>query len=150
MFRVIDATTMELKEFDTCENVEYVILSHRWETDDEIGHQQFLSHDFYRFSRTTRTTQLVPKRGFVKIQQCCKVALDNGICYVWIDTCCIDKKSSAELQEAINSMYQWYHQAYECYAYLYDAETTQDLAQSVWFTRGWTLQELIVCNSPNH
>jgi hypothetical protein len=67
--------------------------------------------------------------------------------YIWIDTCCIDKSSSAEL---INSMYRWYKNAYVCYAYLSDVLVVQDgkvdssaFAKSRWFTRGWTLQELI-------
>ncbi|KAK0738681.1 hypothetical protein B0T18DRAFT_422585 [Schizothecium vesticola] len=80
--------------------------------------------------------------------------------YVWVDTCCINKESSAELSEAINSMHQWYHRAAFCVAYLADVSsgplyglTTQemksqsDLPHSRWFTRGWTLQELLV---PRH
>lgn len=60
------------------------------------------------------------------------------------DTCCIDKSSSAELSEAINPMYQWYKSAVMCYVYLSTVEATDQLEDSVWFTRGWTLQGLIV------
>jgi hypothetical protein len=66
--------------------------------------------------------------------------------YAWVDTCCIDKKSSAELQEAINSMFRWYKSAAVCYAYLSDIRSISDahhLCRSKWFTRGWTLQELV-------
>ncbi|KAK3301736.1 uncharacterized protein B0T15DRAFT_563241 [Chaetomium strumarium] len=62
---------------------------------------------------------------------------------MWIDTCCIDKSSSAELSEAINSMYRWYVRSRACYAYLSDVTDVEHLGNSRWFTRGWTLQELI-------
>lgn len=80
--------------------------------------------------------------------------------WVWIDTCCIDKRSSTELSEAVNSMYQWYSCAEECYAYLFDVQQPQPIDRSSaadlipemfehssWFARGWTLQELI---APSH
>lgn len=67
----------------------------------------------------------------------------RGFAYVWVDTCCIDKKSSAELNEAINSMYKWYERAAICYVYLSDVSGKEDIAKSSWFTRGWTLQELL-------
>jgi len=66
-----------------------------------------------------------------------------------IDTCCIDKKSSAELSEAINSMYKWYEKSEKCYAYLEDVSSQRtsrfwdNFSESSWFKRGWTLQELI-------
>jgi len=59
------------------------------------------------------------------------------------DTCCINKSSSAELSEAINSMFAWYRRAKVCYAYLSDIEAREDLGKSQWFKRGWTLQELL-------
>ncbi|KAK8060938.1 hypothetical protein PG996_010868 [Apiospora saccharicola] len=75
--------------------------------------------------------------------QCCEIALSHGLSHVWIDTCCIDQSSSAELSEAINSMFRWYQEAEVCFAYLYDATGVQDFTESDWFNRGWTLQELI-------
>ena len=85
-----------------------------------------------------------------KIQFSCAQAAKDGYGYIWVDTCCIDKSSSAELSEAINSMYKWYQNAEKCYAYLADVPTGADLwpkqssfRRSRWFTRGWTLQELI-------
>ena len=103
------------------------------------------------------------KRGYSKIQGAIRQTLRDGFEYLWIDTCCIDKSSSAELSEAINSMYQWYHKAHICYAYLsdvtcrppshmpaeFDRSTEenspfeQEFCASQWFTRGWTLQELL-------
>ncbi|KAM7187356.1 Heterokaryon incompatibility protein (HET) domain containing protein [Naviculisporaceae sp. PSN 640] len=141
----------------------YAILSHTWE-DDEITLQEF----------ALGTAKIKAKKGYVKVTQACALALRDGIDYLWVDTCCIDKTSSAELAEAINSMFQWYQDARVCYAYLSDLEPVSRLAPAPpsgtkshkevpidgavkadnepsvsqlracrWFTRGWTLQELI-------
>jgi hypothetical protein len=89
--------------------------------------------------------------GFRKIQNCCTQAIKVRYEYVWIDTCCIDKKNNAEVSEAINSMYRWYEEAGICYAYLHDVNDAEkpdsQFAESKWFTRGWTLQELV---APRH
>ena len=82
--------------------------------------------------------------GLPKIELACKQAVDRGIRFVWIDTCCINKTSSAELSEAINSMFCWYQKAAVCYAYLSDVDDLGPrFGESKWFTRGWTLQELL-------
>ncbi|KAI0672202.1 hypothetical protein C8Q78DRAFT_1125287 [Trametes maxima] len=86
-----------------------------------------------------------------KVVRACEVARQAGYRLIWIDSCCIDKSSSAELSEAINSMYEWYSKADVCYAYLADVSEFDDISegrdsefwQSKWHTRGWTLQELI-------
>ncbi|PIL28750.1 hypothetical protein GSI_08794 [Ganoderma sinense ZZ0214-1] len=85
-----------------------------------------------------------------KIRDACAVARANGFRYIWIDSCCIDKSSSSELSEVINSMYSWYARAAICYAYLADVPANGDhwkhrsrFRESRWFLRGWTLQELI-------
>jgi hypothetical protein len=84
-----------------------------------------------------------------KVLKSAKLASQDGYKYIWIDTCCIDKSSSAELSEAINSMFSWYQGSAVCYAFLSDyrhhGDQAQDctLSKSRWFTRGWTLQELI-------
>jgi len=129
--RLLDTTTLELHDFATEDEVEYVILSHRWEK-DEISLPQLVAGG------------VESKLGYLKIKQCCEVAEEAGFQYAWIDTCCIDKTSSAELSEAINSMYRWYKKAAICYAYLSDVDSADDLKDSLWFTRGWTLQELLV------
>ncbi|RSL51350.1 hypothetical protein CEP54_011445 [Fusarium duplospermum] len=94
-------------------------------------------------------------KGYEKVRRSCALAFSEGFEYIWIDTCCIDKSSSAELSEAINSMFKWYQDAEICYAFLSDVSTNisidsttsgQDLHEitaSQWFSRGWTLQELI-------
>ena len=89
--------------------------------------------------------------GYRKIKNFCKLAGLDGFRYVWINTCCINKTSSAELSEAINSMYRWYEEAGACYVYLVDVEVAgrsrsslmTSLGESRWFRRGWTLQELL-------
>jgi hypothetical protein len=109
---------------------EYAILSHRWEETEELS-----------FGNVTAEQQHL--KGYQKVAAFCVQARSHNFRYVWVDTCCIDKKSSAELGEAINSMYTWYKQAAVCFVYLYDVEGRDDINQSSWFTRGWTLQELI-------
>lgn len=128
--RLINTSSLELEAFNDEQDVEYAILSHRWE-DGEVSLQDFVASN----SKTTR--------GFTKIKCACSKAQEHGWKYMWIDTCCIDKTSSAELSEAINSMYRWYDSATTCYAYLSDIESLEDLEKSIWFDRGWTLQELI-------
>ncbi|RDW57753.1 hypothetical protein BP5796_12554 [Coleophoma crateriformis] len=125
-----DAGIFEIKEFlDKIPH--YAILSHRW------GSDEVTLQDIERGCGTDR-------KGYEKVAKCCAKAKDNGYAYVWIDTCCIDKTSSAELSEAINSMYRWYRDAKLCYAYLADVPLSKaDISGSKWFNRGWTLQELI-------
>ncbi|PIL25285.1 hypothetical protein GSI_13174 [Ganoderma sinense ZZ0214-1] len=85
-----------------------------------------------------------------KVRRACEIARRDGYRYIWIDSCCINKESSSELSEAINSMYNWYRAAQVCYAFLVDVPSNEDprakksmFRRSRWFTRGWTLQELI-------
>ena len=133
--RLIHTKTLKLAEFAGKEIPPYVILSHTWE-EGEVSFQDMQSGDADQ------------KAGYDKIKRCCKVAAAQGFKHAWIDTCCIDKTSSSELSEAINSMYRWYQAAEVCYAYLSDVPPQQDasgsaFANSRWFTRGWTLQELV-------
>ncbi|PIL25312.1 hypothetical protein GSI_13201 [Ganoderma sinense ZZ0214-1] len=86
-----------------------------------------------------------------KVRRACKIARQDGYGYIWIDSSCIDETSSSELSEAINSMFNWYRAAQVCYAFLADVPSDEDVLSaegskfrmSRWFTRGWTLQELI-------
>jgi hypothetical protein len=118
----------------------YAILSHRWR-DGEVLYADMASD----------LASVEQKKGYSKLISACKIAFEQGYCYLWCDTCCIDKSSSAELSEAINSMYEYYSRSDLCIAYLDDIEDEpQDasyLSRSTWFTRGWTLQELIAPNS---
>ena len=135
--RLLETTTFELKEFFGSNIPEYAILSHRWD-DDEVTFRDVQRH------------QNPTAGGWAKIRSACAFARERGQSYLWIDTCCIDKSSSAELTEAINSMFKWYQNAVECYAYLRDVpsglnQAARDtfIGESEWFTRGWTLQELL-------
>ena len=134
----------------------YAILSHRW-TDEEVTYQEFLEVLRDPEFKSTRIPQQMmiskdrPKIGYMKILNACRKAASKNHDWIWIDTCCIDKSSSAELSEAINSMYKWYENSSICYAHLADVEDgskDQELdyrqfRNSAWFTRGWTLQELL-------
>jgi hypothetical protein len=119
----------------------YAILSHTWEADDQE----------VTFKDLTDGVG-INKSGHRKIQFCGMQARKDNLQYFWVDSCCIDKSSSAELQEAINSMFRWYRQADKCYVYLSDVSTgnpfrSSALDKSRWFTRGWTLQELLAPSS---
>ncbi|KAL8688256.1 MAG: hypothetical protein Q9218_005786 [Villophora microphyllina] len=134
---LLHTKTLKLRHVITCDSVPYAILSHTW-GDEEVSFQDI---------QIPRCNQL---KGFAKIEQCCNKAASDGYDYVWVDTCCIDKASSAELSEAINSMYNWYYNAGVCFVYLGDLDSsinTDDnyraLLQCRWFRRGWTLQELL-------
>ncbi len=120
----------------------YAVLSHTWGKDgDEVSFKDVQE-------RTGRS-----KLGVKKIQFCGEQAARHGLAHFWVDTCCIDKTNSTELNEAIVSMYRWYQGARKCFVYLSDVSTkgqpplSEDwepaFRRSRWFTRGWTLQELI-------
>ncbi|KAF2994341.1 hypothetical protein E8E14_003551 [Neopestalotiopsis sp. 37M] len=138
---LINVETRNLEEFIGSANriPQYAALSHTWEDGQEVSFQE------YRQSPTGGD-----KTGYLKIEMTCRQAARDGLQYAWVDTCCIDKSSSAELSEAINSMFNWYKRSTQCYVYLRDLSTTPDpgfneaeIRHCVWFTRGWTLQELI-------
>ncbi|KAI9765362.1 MAG: hypothetical protein M1840_007442 [Geoglossum simile] len=134
--RLLNTTKRRLEEFASNEIPLYAILSHVWGK-DEITFQDIEGADAGE------------KVGYEKLRKTCSMAAGHGFEYVWIDTCCIDKTSSAELSEAINSMFRWYQESRVCYAYLADVPSSRTTAldpkfpKSRWFKRGWTLQELI-------
>jgi Heterokaryon incompatibility protein (HET) len=124
----------------------YAILSHTWGQNDEEATFQDLTQGVGK-----------SKVGYKKIQFCAEQAARDGLQHFWVDTCCINKSDYTELSEAINSMFRWYRDANKCYVYLSNVSTlgfdaSDPLFQSAWesafresrwFTRGWTLQELI-------
>ncbi|KAF5669200.1 het domain-containing protein [Fusarium circinatum] len=141
--RLINIKTLELQEFFNENTPPYAILSHAW------GEQEVTFQDWQNRQQVTQ------KHGYSKILKACKEALNHNLEWLWVDTNCIDKSSSAELSEAINSMFAYYQKSEICFAYLADVPTvSQDsellysqIQASRWFTRGWTLQELI---APKH
>ncbi|SPQ20684.1 838d895d-2660-4641-ab4c-d43b35fdbd37 [Thermothielavioides terrestris] len=174
--RLLKTDTLELVEF-VGRAPPYVILSHTWGP-DEVTFEDLTQLPIAAIKK---------KAGYAKIKGCASRAAADGYEYVWVDTCCIDKSSSAELSEAINSMYRWYQEAHICYAYMSDVsldvapqgtdasaatpssgakkgssdapgrptfrsipsiirdydKLPRTFENSRWFTRGWTLQELI-------
>lgn len=128
-----------LEEYsDLVDRPRYAILSHVWSA-YELLYEHVVAGSYDKCWE-----------GYQKVEGCCRLALQQGYLYVWIDTCCIDKSSSAELQETINSMFDLYKGADVCYAHLADVahsasprELGSQFRTSKWFTRGWTLQELI-------
>ncbi|KAK4450910.1 heterokaryon incompatibility protein-domain-containing protein [Podospora aff. communis PSN243] len=187
--RLINIDTMKMEEFFGSQIPNYFILSHTW-GDQEISYQDYLWLENYdeevaegiidelmprqRQRVTQKASSLRARDGFEKVQRFAALVRDLlatgtaqqnlGTSHIWVDTCCINKESSAELSEAINSMYTWYKKSFRCIAYLsdVDAPNARDsealpmdaqiekmkmikkiIEKSRWFTRGWTLQELI-------
>jgi hypothetical protein len=131
----------------------YAILSHTW------GEQEVLYNDLTSSDSVTDISEN-KREGWGKLQFCARQAKRDGLEHFWVDTCCIDKANHTELSEAINSMFHWYQKADKCYVYLPDVEgkpSTEDgrpssqwkaaFRASRWFTRGWTLQELLAPRS---
>uniref|UniRef100_L2FG01 Het domain protein n=1 Tax=Colletotrichum fructicola (strain Nara gc5) TaxID=1213859 RepID=L2FG01_COLFN len=132
-----EGSLIELVEFTPDKIPRYAILSHTWGS-DEVVYADIRNHTAAR------------KESFEKIRYSCYQTIADRFEYIWIDSCCIDKSSSAELSEAINSMFDWYDKAEVCYAYLSGVSSTVDTSKTDgdfagcrWFTRGWTLQELL-------
>jgi hypothetical protein len=159
LLKLNDDGSLSLSTFSGNNIPNYAILSHTWETD---RHQEVAFHDIGNDKARS-------KKGYRKIRFCGEQAQKDGLQYFWIDSCCIDRSSSAELSEAINSMYRWYQNSARCYVYLSDVSiegSAQNihnssqgsnrtshlpyelaLRQSRWITRGWTLQELLAPKS---
>ncbi|KIK17539.1 hypothetical protein PISMIDRAFT_221902 [Pisolithus microcarpus 441] len=111
----------------------YTTLSHRWGPGEPL----------LRNVQGVNIYSLDDREGFAKLQSFCAFTLQHGYRWAWSDTCCIDKDSSSELQEAIGSMFAWYRNSALTIVYLADVSGTTSFADSIWFKRGWTLQELL-------
>lgn len=135
----------QLVSFNNDDVPPYAILSHTWTEGQEVTYNELVAG--------TRKD----KSGYDKIRFCGRRAEADSLQYFWVDTCCIDKSTSDELSAAINSMFRWYQRASKCYVYLSDVVVPEEVAdaealritwaeafrRSRWFTRGWTLQELL-------
>ena len=115
------------------EYFQYAILSHCWGSDEPLlrGVQGQVIYD------------MEPTDGILKLQSFCTAAFERHYMWAWSDTCCIDKESSAELQESIGSMFEWYRRSGLTIVYLADISDDGALSSSGWFKRGWILQELL-------
>lgn len=141
--------TKDLTADELCD-YPYAILSHTWLPDNE---------DEITFQELTSGVAETKPDGFAKIKFCGEQAARNDLKYFWIDTCCINKDLTSELQEAIKLMYSWYQGSSRCYVYLTDVSVDgpdalsspelwhSQFRSSRWFTRGWTLQELLAPKS---
>jgi len=146
LLRLDDDGELSLVEYIGKNTPPYAILSHTWGADDEEVSFKDLAEGVDK-----------SKAGYKKIRFCGKQAAKDGLQYFWVDTCCIDKSSSAELSEAINSSFRWYQDAAQCYVYLSDISVGGSIRSGLssqqtwiaafrhsrWFTRCWTLQELL-------
>jgi len=178
--RLINVETLEMKEFFDVSIPPYAILSHTWGS-DEVSYQDWQAvadfpalleasrpfserlgvMDPFTALRQAKVNAIASRAGYQKILDLCsavracpfdwKPPPSERPCWAWVDTCCIDKTSSAELSEAINSMFKWYAQSEMCLVYLSDVpgdsrppfHPDSAFRTSRWFTRGWTLQELL-------
>jgi hypothetical protein len=143
--RLLNTLSYKLEAFPEEHIPKYAILSHRWGIPEEEILLQDIGKPIAEY-----------KKAYQKVKNACIQAQKDGHSHIWIDTCCIDKTSSAELSEAINSMYTWYRNSAVCYVYLLDfsidgaqnsPESVGNFSQSDWFQRGWTLQELLAPSS---
>ncbi|KAI0450966.1 HET-domain-containing protein [Xylaria acuta] len=137
--RLINTHTLELEEFYGTEIPKYAILSHTWLLGrEEVTFQEWLG-------RETQTS-VWAKSGYTKILAACRVVRQDSLDWLWVDTNCIDKTSSAELTEAMNSMYEWYRESVICHACLSNVSTPrgpegeqgcwEQFSRSRWWTRG--------------
>lgn len=156
--RLLNTKNLELVSKPDNDIPPYAILSHTWGS-GEVSLQDMQGFGGKLASAAGRVKLFRTKKGLKKVIDAAKLASSDGYEWIWIDTCCIDKTSSAELSEAINSMYRWYENSGVCYVHLEDVAAPSDdimdsqssqaayiyssLSKSRWVTRGWTLQELI-------
>jgi hypothetical protein len=146
LLRYDEQGELGIVSFDDRATPRYAILSHTWGADaEEVTFADLATGDGKA------------KRGYEKIRFCGQQVRQDGIQHFWVDTCCIDKTDKAELSHAIRSMFRWYQNATKCYVYLSDVSTRKRKADDMldnltwesafrasrWFTRGWTLQELL-------
>lgn len=161
--RLLNTTRLEFQEVlstGLLRNMEYAILSHRW-GDEEVSYEEFVlaqqvdEHPDW-WPSSVQGQRVKEKAGYTKITDFCSVAKKQyNLDWCWVDTCCIDKRSSAELSEAINSMWKWYEYSSACFVYMSDVKPAPDplasendhawstFRDSSWLTRCWTLQELL-------
>lgn len=150
--RLLNTTTYKLEDFYSSPPP-YAILSHRWE-EHEVTFADLAGPILENERETWEPKDTRKAISWKKIKGACKIAReqDCAIKWIWLDMCCINKESSAELQESLNSMFAWYRDAGICLVYLRDVpdcelwDASKDdsaFQESEWFARGWTLQELI-------
>jgi hypothetical protein len=151
--RLINTSSYKLQDFPSShERPAYAILSHTWRGSGEATY-----HDLQTLNRWSMRSMSSADGGtYHKVYNACRVAKADGLRWLWIDSCCIDHSSSAEVQEAINEMWSWYAGAEVCYGHLEDLSNSlvqwtkaeeralyRQLSKCRWFARSWTLPELL-------
>lgn len=134
----------------------YGILSHTWIEEEEVILDDLVDDSKSTYRKLRKSLRLRPrsgKSGYDKLDFCARQSRRDGLRYFWVDTCCIDQNNPSEVLKSINSMFQWYRSAAKCYVYLSDVTASSNgkrsipwqlaFANSRWFKRGWTLQELL-------
>lgn len=135
--RLINVYTLELIEFIGDDVPLYAILSHTWEK-EEVTYQDCIGK------------LNLHKRGWEKIYKTCELTKEHHLEYVWIDASCIDKSSSAELSEAINSMYNWYQNSHVCFTWLADWDGTESGEEGLRSCRWYVSDFLSNLNTTTH
>ncbi|KAL8685106.1 MAG: hypothetical protein Q9218_007974, partial [Villophora microphyllina] len=130
------------EEFERQQALPYVIISHAWQQ------KEVVFEDMPYFARLAASPSWSKSRSANKIKGACQAVRrmwKGEITHLWLDNICIDKKNLTELSMSINSMYHWYEGAAACFVYLEDfpSVAVPEFTKSRWFTRGWTLQELV-------
>lgn len=130
--RLLNASTLEIVDFPPHKIPPYAILSHTWKGDE-------VTLDDFPYDPAKE------RPAWGNVRDACERTRKDGLEYIWIDSCCVNKTSPLEVNESINSMFAWYEEAAVCYAYLADVPICDPsvFERSRWFTCGWTLQELI-------
>lgn len=138
--RLLNTKTFELSEFEPSRGIpDYAIVSHTWGP-DELQFADFQDFDSARLKKPASAH---------KIDLVLHQAVQDGHKWIWMDNLCIDKANNTELAEAINSMFRYYKEAKTCYTFLADVSWSKNIhwehgfSLSKWFTRGWTLQEML-------
>ncbi|ROW13454.1 hypothetical protein VPNG_04390 [Cytospora leucostoma] len=139
--RFLGTTSLEFNEFLEGSIPPYATLSHTWgSSEEEVSFRNMPTLEPENLERDR-------KYGYSKVVNTCRLARRGGLHYAWVDTCCIDKSSSAELTESINSMFCWHENADICYVHLADVTPETNLVEGLrhcrWIRRGRTLHELI-------
>ncbi|KAG8823151.1 hypothetical protein FRC17_009392 [Serendipita sp. 399] len=141
---------------DIKKELRYSILSHRWSDREVLFHHFQMLHEQSVGSQdlpeTTEKIEILRKYAssdspsepdLHKLINFLDVSTHKQCSYAWVDTVCINKESSTELEESIRSMYAWYRDSHICIVHLSETSRHSDLGRDPWFTRGWTLQELL-------
>lgn len=133
--RLLQTDTLNVVELFESPLPTYATLSHAW------GAEEVSFRDMVDVRRASQ------KKGFAKLEAASKLALSDGLQYLWTDTCCINQIDGAELSEAINSMFRRFQESSICYVYLADVTSDSEFKRSRWFTRAWLLQQLLAPNN---